>query len=34
MFMRCYPKRLTTARIEAEGRLNILGRMRELPLSA
>ncbi len=34
MFMRCYPERVTTARIEAEERLNILDRLRELPLSA
>jgi hypothetical protein len=33
MFMRCYPERVTTARIEAEGRLNILDRLRELPLT-
>ncbi|MCX4705244.1 2-oxoglutarate and iron-dependent oxygenase domain-containing protein [Streptomyces sp. NBC_01373] len=29
MFMRCYPNRVTTARIEAEGRLKILDRLRE-----
>ncbi len=33
MFMRCYPERATTARIEAEGRLNILEEFHELALS-
>ena len=34
MFMRCYPERVTTARIEAEGRLSVLDQLRELPLAA
>jgi isopenicillin N synthase-like dioxygenase len=29
MFMRCYPERVTTTRIEAEGRLHVLERLRE-----
>ncbi|MFF1723663.1 isopenicillin N synthase family dioxygenase [Streptomyces sviceus] len=29
MFMRCYPERVTTARIETEGRLKVLDRLRE-----
>jgi isopenicillin N synthase-like dioxygenase len=29
MFMRCYPQRITTQRIEAEGRMNILAALRE-----
>lgn len=33
MFMRCYPDRLTTARIEAEERLTILGKLREAALA-
>jgi isopenicillin N synthase-like dioxygenase len=34
MFMRCYPERAATARIEAEGRLNILDKLREIALTA
>ncbi|GLP69725.1 MULTISPECIES: isopenicillin N synthase family oxygenase [unclassified Streptomyces] len=33
MFMRCYPQRVTTARIEAEGRLKVLDRLREEALA-
>ncbi|MFI6436519.1 2OG-Fe(II) oxygenase family protein [Streptomyces sp. NPDC050759] len=33
MFMRCYPERVTTARIEAEGRLKVLDRLREEALA-
>jgi 2-oxoglutarate dioxygenase / 2-oxoglutarate/L-arginine monooxygenase/decarboxylase len=33
MFMRCYPGRTTTARIEAEDRLSVLGKLREPALS-
>jgi isopenicillin N synthase-like dioxygenase len=34
MFRRCHPERVTTARIEAEGRLKILDRLREDALRA
>lgn len=34
MFTRCYPKRVTTTRIETEGRLDVLKRLREEALSA
>jgi hypothetical protein len=33
MFMRCCPERVTTARIEAEGRLKVLDRLREEALA-
>ncbi|SRR6266487_3698103 len=33
MFMRCYPERVTTARIQAEGRLNILDGLHEEAVS-
>jgi isopenicillin N synthase-like dioxygenase len=34
MFMRCYPERAATARIEAEGRLSLLDKLREVALTA
>ncbi len=34
MFVRCYPERVTTARIDAEGRMKVLERLHELALTA
>jgi len=33
MFMRCYPDRVTTARIEAEGRLAVFHQSHQEPVS-